>query len=101
MQEYNNEHPDIKWDIGKLDKIFSRERYSVLYRADCGFVRKKLVTKSEFEAIWDRTFDLNQGIVGHMNLKDQLVDKLRVFDWMVYKAFIISVFGKVDMDNLS
>lgn len=99
LDEYNDGHPGVKWDIGKLDKIFNKERYSVLYRPDCGFVRKRLVTQSEFEAIWDRTFDENQGIVGHMNLKDELIDKLRVFDWMVYKAFVISIFGEIDLQN--
>lgn len=39
--------------------------------------------------------------MGHMNLKDELIDKIRVFDWMVYIAFLRFVFGNVDMENLS
>lgn len=34
-----------------------------------------------------------------MDLPDELVDKLRVFDWMVYKAFVISVFGEVNLED--
>lgn len=34
-----------------------------------------------------------------MDLPDELIDKLRVFDWMVYQAFVISVFGEVNMED--
>lgn len=88
LDQYKLEHPNIHWSIAKIDKIFNRERYSVLYRVDCGYVRGRLLNKEQFNAVWDRTFDLNQGIVGHMDLNDELVDQLRSFDWMAYRAFL-------------
>jgi hypothetical protein len=50
--------------------MFSQQRYSILYRSDCGYVRGRLLNKDQFDVVWDLTFDLNQGIVGHMNINE-------------------------------
>jgi hypothetical protein len=51
--------------------------------------------------VWDRTFDQNQSIVSHMNLNDECINRLRSFDYMIYKSYLDVIFGEVDMKNLS
>lgn len=70
LDKYTEDNPKAFANLAKLDKVFQKERYTILYRTDCGCVRGRLLTKEQFEIVWDRTFDLNQGIVGHMGLSD-------------------------------
>ena len=98
---FNQDNPNTDWNIAKIDKIFQKERYSILYQSDCGCVRNRLLSKEEFELVWDRTYELNQGIVSHLNLSDEKINKLRSFDYMLYQAYLYSLFGNADIRKLS
>ena len=37
-----------KWSIAKLDKVFQRGRYSLLYHHGCGVVRGRLINRGQF-----------------------------------------------------
>lgn len=88
LDKYALQHPKCPWNISKIDKVFQKERYTILYQPDCGYVRGKLLTREQFEIVWDRTFDLNQSQLTHLNLNDESIDRLRNFDYMLYHAYL-------------
>lgn len=71
-----------------------------MYQPDCGCIRGKLLTKEQFEIVWDRTYEQNQSMLKDMQLSDAALNKLRNFDYMIYHAYLEVLFGDVDMGRL-
>jgi hypothetical protein len=44
--------PKFSWEVGKIDILMKKPRYSVLYNKDACIIDDRLVTKKEFDVIW-------------------------------------------------
>lgn len=89
--------------LAKIDKSFQKGRYTLLYRSDVGVVRGQLLNKKEFSVLWDLAYD---SVYSGDKLEDQsfnLMDleelqKLKVFDTVLYEVFLESVFGEINWE---
>ena len=62
-----------------------------------GVARGKLLTKDQFDIVWDVSFDASP----HVSVADQAtVDRLKLFDRVLYEAFLLAVFGEVDWSRI-
>ena len=90
FNKYRQIDPKFGQDLAKLDKNFQKDRYTILYGKECGVVRGKLLNRSQFDILWDRSFDVWRG---DSEVDEEAADKLRMFDWMVYQAFLRFLYG--------
>lgn len=100
LDQFQKENPDSKWNIAKIDKILQRQRYSILYKPTAGVVRGRLLDKTEFEVVWDTHFEQSQHLVTHLTPSQESINLLRTFDWMMYEAFVTTLYGKVNWSNM-
>jgi hypothetical protein len=48
----NYEAKTFKWEIGKIDKLYHRERYTPIYDQNVGVENGSLINKQTFEKRW-------------------------------------------------
>lgn len=56
LDNYHSENSSHYGNIAKLDLMFQKSRYTLLYRNNVGILRGKLVSREQFETIWDLIF---------------------------------------------
>lgn len=54
--EHGKVDEGFKWDVGKIDQKLQKERYTPVYNKEVGVDHESLVDKSEFDALWDKSF---------------------------------------------
>ena len=97
LDVYEAQNPQAYGNIANVDKSFQRDRYTILYRTDVGVLRNKLLSKEQFGTVWDFVYEDKFGSASHDN---QTIEMLKMFDKMMYEAFVETVFGPVDWSNI-
>ncbi len=49
----NYDEKSFKWDIGKIDQLYHRERYTPIYDQRIGIENGRLVNRQTFEKLWE------------------------------------------------
>ena len=100
LKEHEEVSKDFSWNIGKIDTILQKERYSPAYRYDAGVLRGKLVDKHEFDILWDHYYELNEEKMAKANPTQINIDRCRLLDWIIYLSLVTLMFGKVDLNQI-
>lgn len=90
----------FKWDVGKIDTILQKERYSPVYRCDVGILRGKLVNKEEFDLLWDHYYEISEEKVAKVSPSQDNASRCKLFDWLAYLALVKHTFGELDLEKI-
>lgn len=85
--------PKFTWDVGKIDVVMKKPRYSVLYSKDACTIDDRLVTHREFDVIWCYEYERNRHILNEYTIKPAMVDLTRLFDWLAYESVVELLYG--------
>lgn len=77
-----------------------KQRYSPAYRSDVGVVRGKFVNEEEFTLIWYYDFERNQNLFKDNPVTPEEAERVRLFDWLLYKSLIIFIYKSFDASEL-
>jgi hypothetical protein len=92
--------PKFAWNHGKVDKVMQKQRYSPAYRSDVGVLRGKFVTEEEFTTLWYYDFERNQDLFKDNPVTLAEAERVRIFDWLMYKAIIIYLYKAFNTSEL-
>ena len=96
--EFNDN--DFAWNLGKIDSIMQKERYSPAYKPEAGVLRGKLVNKEEFDLLWDHYYEMSEDKVAKTNPSEVNISRCKLFDWLVYLSLLTHIFGEVELDKI-
>ena len=76
--------PGFSWNVGKIDVLLKKERYSILYQNDVGVVDGKLLNTHEFKVIWKYLFSKSKHLLDAHKPTSDMIELAMLFDWIAY-----------------
>jgi hypothetical protein len=86
----------FKWNIGRIDQLYQRERYTPIYNPTAGVVDGRLIDRPTFESLWEQQFER----IAKAEFSRENRNNMKLFDFLTYCTLVAYSNGVKDLHNI-